>query len=435
MATAETLTLDNGLRVVIQHIPTANSVSIGIFSQVGLLQEPEECSGIAHFLEHMSFKGTEKRSAKQITESVDNIGGVINAHTGKENTNYYITVLPHCVPDAMDILFDLYLNSVCAQSDIDMERQIVLEEISMYEDTPDENIHDLFSGTIWSKGKLGRSILGSAKSLETIDRKAVLAFKKHYLNPKNIVISVAGRIENKKEIRRTIESAFKLSVPKISPFSAYLETPKSHADVKIIPKKTEQVHFCLGTQGVAFNHPDHYKITLLATLLGGSMSSRLFQKIREEKGWAYSVYAYVSFYMQSGLFTIYAGVNKDHFLPSFKVMLDEFKTVQDKVISATELRKVKEQLKGNLILSLERSASWMNWIGRSIIYFDRVQTVEEVIENIEAVTANDLQSIAQQILNPDMLALAAVGPFDKAVESPMPIQSFLAENKRGLVTH
>jgi len=152
MAVAETITLDNGLRVVIKHVPTANSVSIGVFTQVGLLQEPEEHSGIAHFLEHMSFKGTQKRSAKEITESVDNIGGVINANTGKEQTSYYITVLPHCVSDAMDILFDLYLNSLCEESDIDTERQVVLEEISMYEDTPDEQIHDMFSSTIWSKG-------------------------------------------------------------------------------------------------------------------------------------------------------------------------------------------------------------------------------------------------------------------------------------------
>lgn len=412
--TTETIRLGNGGRLLLRHSADANSITIGIFTLVGLHQEPEDCSGMAHFLEHMSFKGTKKRSARQITESIDHLGAMINAHTTKEYTCYYVTVLPHSLNKSMDILFDLFVNSVLEQKDIDMEKQVVLEEIHMYEDTPDEHIHDVFSSTILGKHRLGRPILGSSESLTAIDQKNLKAFKQHYFNPENLLVSVAGNIPNKDQLIKKINEYCSFNV-KTPSFETFNSKPKVDSKTAFLSRDIEQVHFCLGAQGVPFDHPDHYKLTMLSTILGGSMSSRLFQKIRETRGWAYSVYAYASFYKYAGLFTVYAGVNKQKLIPALKLVLKEFDRLMSKPVSQKELRKVKEQLKGNLILSLEKSASWMNWMGRSTIYFDQILSVEDIIERIESVTMQDLQEIAQKVFQSKRMALTAIGPLSENI--------------------
>jgi len=423
---SETLTLDNGVNIVLKDIPNANSISIGVFTVTGLMQEPEDCSGIAHFLEHMSFKGTRRRTAKEITEEVDHMGGVMNAHTTKEYTCYYISVLPHCYQKGMDILFDLFLDSQLEDSDIVTEKQIVGEEINMYLDTPDEYIHDLFSETIWKNSFLGRPILGTLSSLESIDRSKLKLFKEHYLNGKNMIVAISGKIEDKDQLLSSIQSYLSaISTQEESSYHHFIESPKSHSTVSILSKDTEQIHFCLGAPGVSFSHPDHYKLTLLGTLLGGSMSSRLFQNIREKHGWAYSIYAYSSFYLNSGLFTIYAGINRDKFHDTLTLISEELDNLVNTPITAIELARIKEQLKGNLILSLERSSSWMNWLGRSMLYFERLNTVDDIVSKIEAVTIDDIQSVAQQLFSVDTMALSAIGPFT-GVESEWNQQSFQA---------
>ena len=412
--TTETIRLGNGGRLLLRHSADANSITIGIFTMVGLHQEPENCSGMAHFLEHMSFKGTQKRSARKITESIDHLGAMINAHTTKEYTCYYVTVLPHSLNKSMDILFDLFVNSVLNPKDIEMEKQVVLEEIHMYEDTPDEHIHDVFSSTILGDHRLGRPILGSSESLASIDQKAIKEFKQHYFNPENLLVSVAGNIPNQAQLVKKINEycSFKVKTPS---FETYNQVPAVDSKARFISKNIEQVHFCLGAQGLSFDHPDHYKLTMLSTILGGSMSSRLFQKIRENRGWAYSVYSYASFYKYAGLFTVYAGINKTKLIPALRLILKEFQRLMDTPVGAKELRKVKEQLKGNLILSLEKSSSWMNWMGRSSIYFDRILTVDEIIDRIESVTVQDLQRIAQEVFQSQRMAVTAIGPLSKNV--------------------
>jgi len=317
----------------------------------------------------------------------------------------------------MDVLFDLYLNSICSAEHIEMEKRVVTEEINMYEDTPDEQIHDIYSSTIWANHKLGMPILGKINSIQNISRDNLLAFKEHYFNPKNVIISVAGKIEDKKKLIKLVTKSFSELNSNTKPFASYNSNTSQNTTMTLKNKKIEQIHFCLGTEGVSFGNPDHYKITLLSTLLGGSMSSRLFQKIRENKGWAYSIYTYVSFYKQSGLFTVYAGINKNRFKQSVAIILREFEKLRDKKITSRELSKVKEQLKGNLVLSLERSSSWMNWLGRSEIYFNRIYTVDDIIERIESVTTEDLQDMAKKHLQNKNMALAAIGPFNKKDES------------------
>lgn len=423
----ETIVLENGATVLLQEIPNANSVSIGYYALAGLLQEEKETNGIAHFLEHMSFKGTKRRSAKQITESVDRIGGSINAHTTKEYTCYYMTMLPHCWDKGLDILSDLYFHSTLGEAEMQLERQVVLEEINMYEDTPDDLIHDVYSSTIWENSKLGRPILGTSETLMGIDRKAIQAFKQHYLNPKNIVVSVAGKIDSKK-VLGALKKVLKLATAETKPFSQFTANPTVHSKVNLMSKTTEQIHFCVGAEGLSITDEKRYSMTLLATILGGSMSSRLFQKIREKKGWAYSVYAYTSAYRHSGLFTIYGGINKDKFSQSLRIILKEFSALQDRHISKSELRKVKEQLKGNLVLSLERSGAWMGWNARSQIYHGRVLDVDEVLEKVEAVSLDDVQMMAQRLFSPEKMALAAIGPAFRE-EAGLGFEMFLAENK------
>ncbi|MDA1353191.1 MAG: pitrilysin family protein [bacterium] len=407
----EIIRLKNGIPVLVRPSNEANSISIGIYTMVGLLQEPRDANGIAHYLEHMCFKRTLKRSARQITEAVDNMGGSINAHTTKEYTGYFITALPHCQARALDILFDLYLNCTLTEADMAMEKQVVLEEINMYEDTPDDLIHDLYSGTIWKGSRMGRPILGTAETLAAIDKPMLDAFKENYHHPENIVISVAGKIPNMNKLIDRISNFLGHLSSDVQPYHTYFADPKNHPTIKLLKKPIEQVHLCAGVGAYPLEHPDYYKSILLASILGGSMSSRLFQKIREKKGWAYSVYAYGSAYLNSGLFTVYAGINKDKFLPTLRIILDECHTLTEKAVTKKELKKVKEQLKGNLILSLERSGSWMSWMGRSMMYLNRLRTVDEVIADIDSVTIDGIQSVAGAMFAPDRFTVAGIGPF------------------------
>lgn len=411
----EVVRLKNGIPVLVRHSNEANSISIGIYTMAGLMQEPRGANGIAHYLEHMCFKGTSKRSSRQITEAVDNMGGSINAHTTKEYTGYFITALPHCQARALDILFDLYLNCTLTEADMAMEKQVVLEEINMYEDTPDDLIHDLYSATIWQNSRMGQPILGTAESLASIDKPMLDAFKQHYHHPENIFISVAGKIPNVDKLVDRISGYIGDLSSAVQPYHTYFADPQNHANIKLLKKPIEQVHLCAGVGAYPLDHPDYYKSILLACILGGSMSSRLFQKIREKKGWAYSVFAYGSAYLYSGLFTVYAGINRDKFMPTLRIITDECHKMTEKAVTKKELKKVKEQLKGNLILSLERSGSWMSWMGRGMIYLNRVRTVEEVIADIDSVSIEDIQSVALDMFQPDQFSVAAIGPFSQNI--------------------
>ena len=255
-----------------------------------------------------------------------------------------------------------------------------------------------------------------------------------YFNPKNLLISVSGNIPKPSQFIKKVNQYCTFNVPSSS-FESYNSVPEVYSKSVFESKDIEQVHFCLGMKGVSFDHEDHYKVTMLSTILGGSMSSRLFQKIRERKGWAYSVYAYASFYKYAGLFTIYAGINKTKLLPSLKIIFKEFSNLANKPISSKELRKVKEQLKGNLILSLEKSSSWMNWMGRSSIYFDHILTVEDIIDRIESVTIEDIQRLSQQLFDPSLMTLTAIGPLSKNIlnYNQESLELFLADKKLSIV--
>jgi len=401
---------ENGAELVTYHSEHALSFSIGFFTLAGLADEPVGRNGIAHFLEHMSFKGTATKSARQIASLVDDMGGKINAFTSKEYTCYYLTVLPSHATRAFNILYDLFFNSTVTEHDLTLERNVILEEIKMYDDTPDESIHDLFTQTIWGNSPLGRPIIGTEASLADIDRAALLKFKELYFDPKRLVVAVAGNLLKYDKLVAYIRSELgKVRAPE-SLQSKKPDEPSSRAFAGITHKDSEQVHLCLGAPGLSYSHPDHFKLAILSTLLGGSMSSRLFQEIREKKGYAYSVYTYLSFYRSAGLFTVYAGVSKSKLTPTIRIILNEFDKLCQKRISAKELSKAKEYMKGNMFLGLERSASWMVWMGKEKLYLGHVEKIADMIRSIDAVTAEDVQLISQRTLAQSQLAFSAIGP-------------------------
>ncbi|MBT5856681.1 insulinase family protein [bacterium] len=418
-------TLSSGIRLVTKSIPTSCAVSIGFYTLTSLIQESDDQNGIAHFLEHMCFKGTGARTSQQITEEIDSIGGVINAHTSREYTCYYVTVLSQHLEKGLEILSDLFTNSSINDKDVALEKKVILEEINMVDDTPDDYIHDLFGQTIWGEGKLGLPILGTTNSVSAIDSTKLKSFYKNYNNPLNQVVSIAGNIPDHDKLVKMIENKLGGNAIPGTPFSSLTVPVSPSSKVVIKTRDIEQVHLILGGQGVPYQDKDHYKVTLLSTLLGGSMSSRLFQSIREKRGWAYSVYSYTPFYQKNGLFSIYAGINKGVFQKTVEVILNELQDLKQTPPTEKEMHRIKEQLKGHLMLGLEGSGAWMTWLAKSTMYKGTTYTVQEVIDKIESITATDLQEMAQTLFRDDQFSLAAVGPLE-STEKQWSGQSFNA---------
>jgi len=402
--------LHNGIRIVTEKIPYLRSVSIGIWINSGSRDEEDINSGISHFLEHLAFKGTEKRSARQIAFEMDSIGGQIDAFTSREYTCYSAKVLDEHLPVAIDLLSDILLNSTLKPADIDKERQVILEEFKFVEDNPADYIYDLLYQSVWSSHPLGRSILGNHESIEKIDRnKLVTHLDNHYI-PKNIIIAAAGNIDERR-LNELLENAFGSLNKNAS--SSREAPPEIKRNFIVKERELEQVHFCLGTKGLRSADENRFEGYLLNTILGGSMSSRLFQKIREDYGLAYSIHSFISPYADTGLLGIYAGTSAEFFEKVLKMSLEEFKLLMTVKVSADELKKAKEQLKGNLMLSLESSSSRMNQLAKQEMYFERFFSLDEIIDEIEKVTEEKIQRLANRLLDNSFFNLAVLGPIKK----------------------
>ena len=402
--------LHNGIRIVTEKIPYLRSVSIGIWINSGSRDEEDKNSGISHFLEHLAFKGTEKRSARQIAFEMDSIGGQIDAFTSREYTCYSAKVLDEHLPVAIDLLSDILLNSTLKPADIDKERQVILEEFKFVEDNPADYIYDLLYQSVWSSHPLGRSILGNHESIEKIDRnKLVNHLDNHYI-PKNIIIAAAGNIDEGR-LKELLEKAFGSLNKNAS--SSREAPPEIKRNFIVKERELEQVHFCLGTKGLRSADENRFEGYLLNTILGGSMSSRLFQKIREDYGLAYSIHSFISPYADTGLLGIYAGTSAEFFEKVLKMSLEEFKLLMTVKVSADELKKAKEQLKGNLMLSLESSSSRMNQLAKQEMYFERFFSLDEIIDEIEKVTEEKIQRLANRLLDNSFFNLAVLGPVKK----------------------
>jgi predicted Zn-dependent peptidase len=399
--------LENGIQVITEEIPSVHSVSVGIWVPAGSRDESWEENGISHFIEHMLFKGTKRRSARQIAKEIDSVGGVLNAFTSKEYSSFYAKVLAEHLPIALDLLFDLYLNSTFSAEEMEKERQVIVQEINMVEDTPDEYIHDLFNESFWPRHPLGFPILGRLETIEDLKRGRLKDFfTENYLRVQPIFVA-AGRLKHEDLLKPVREAMGRI---RLGPKQTHRRPPKAHPQILVKNKSLEQVHLVLGAKGFSAAHPRRYAFSVLNTIFGGGMSSRLFQEIRENRGLAYSVYSFLSSFIDSGMIGVYVGTGENTLTSVLKIIRREMKKLAENSLKPGELRSAKEQLKGNLLLSLESTDSRMGRLAKSEIYFHRFISPEEIIEGIERVSAEEVADLARQLFQTTSLSLTVLGP-------------------------
>lgn len=377
-----------------EEIPYVQSVSVGLWVKAGSVDETAKNSGISHFIEHMLFKGTENRSAKKIAEDVDRIGGQINAFTGKESTCYYLKTLASNVDQAADILIDMFINSKFDEEEMEKEKRVVCEEIKMIEDSPEDDAHDIIGELIFKGNPLAKSIIGTPKSLEGITRNAIKKYISEEYTRDNIVISICGSF-NQDHVCELFDS--KLTQLNPNKESKSFEEMEYKPTYKVKVKDIEQSHLCLGLKGLALDDERYYSLALLNNVMGGSMSSRLFQNIREEKGLAYSVYSMSSSFSNTGYFNIYAGVSHDKIKDAVIGIQDELKLLKTGGITKDELQTAKEQLKGSYIFSLENVNGRMFSIGKNMLLLNKIYTPEKIMASIDAVTMDDISKVSDMI--------------------------------------
>jgi predicted Zn-dependent peptidase len=401
--------LDNHVRLLTESMPQVRSVSIGVWLTRGSRHEPREHDGIAHFVEHMLFKGTATRGAEDIAQEIDSVGGQLDAFTAKEYAGYYIKVLDEHLPRAVELLADIVLHPAFDADDIEREKKVILEEIKMVEDTPDDLVHELFTASFWEGHPLGRPILGTPESVNALTQDVLRGYFARVYAPDNFVISAAGNLEHAR-VRDLVERAF----PPAAPAGEPADDPRPVAAPRftVRTKDLEQSHICLGTSAHAQCDDDRYIGYVLNTLLGGSMSSRLFQNVRERRGLAYSIFSGLSAYRDTGLLTIYAGCANDSVASVIDLVVAELGGLKRAAVPEAELRRAKDHLKGSLMLGLENTASRMSQLGRQEIYFDRHFGLDETLAGIERVSADDLQRVAGVLFSDGALAGTVLGPLD-----------------------
>jgi predicted Zn-dependent peptidase len=399
--------MDSGLRLITESMPQVRSVTIGVWLTRGSRHESDAHSGIAHFVEHMLFKGTATRTAEDIAQAIDSIGGQLDAFTAKEYASYYIKVLDEHLPLAVDLLADIVMRPAFADIEVDREKKVILEEIKMVEDTPDDLVHELFTQHFWERHPLGRPILGSPETVGAFTSRSLRDyFRGAYVAP-NMIVSAAGNLEHG-HVRDLIGSAFGTLAAHGEPFSEH--APVVYPALVTRTKELEQSHVCLGTNSYPQRHDDRYVSYILNSLLGGSMSSRLFQNVREKRGLAYSVFSGLSAYRDAGNITIYAGCAADNVEQVIDLCVDELKGLKTSPVPETELTRAKDHLKGSLMLSLENTASRMSHLARQEIYFDRHFGLDETLAGVQRVTTADIQRVAQDLFADGSLAATVLGP-------------------------
>jgi predicted Zn-dependent peptidase len=381
-------------------------VSIGVWLKRGSRHESAQLSGIAHFVEHMLFKGTTSRSAEDIAQTVDSIGGQMDAFTAKEYAAYYLKVLDEHLPLAIDVLADIVMNPAFRDEDIQREKKVVLEEIKMVEDTPDDLVHELFTEHFWAGHPLGRAILGVPQTVEALDADGLRRYFDDVYTAPNLIVAAVGNIEHA-HVRDLVGRAFERVSSRNTPVTE--EPPVVVPRIVIRNKELEQSHVCLGTNGYRQDHDDRYSSYVLNTVLGGSMSSRLFQNVREKRGLAYSVFSGMSAYRDAGSMTVYAGCSNDAVGELIDVVVAELKTIKDEPLSESELQRAKDHLKGSLMLGLESTSSRMSHLARQEIYFDAQFGLDETLQGVGAVTRDDVQRVARDLFADGRLAATVVG--------------------------
>ena len=390
---------------------SVRSASLGIWADVGSASERSEQRGVSHLVEHMLFKGTQRRSAREIAEAMDGVGGNLNAFTDKETTCYYAKVIDHHVPLAVDVLADMFLHSTFDAQELAKEQKVVLEEIRMYDDNPDDLIHDLFARTMWRDSNLSEPTIGYAETVSALTRADLLEHIELRYRPNAVVVAAAGNVEHERivELISAAFEGFTGSSEAIVP-----ETPAHTPALAVRRKDTEQAYVLLGAQGLAVRDERRYVLSVLDTVLGGGMSSRLFQEVREKRGLAYSVYSFQQGYRGAGLFGVSAGTAPESVQECVDVIVEQLQQVAQGGIEAAELRLAKEHIKGSLTLSLESTSSRMMRLGRSEYNLGRHLTTEEIERRIDEVELEQVHALARELFAPEKLGLCVLGPLDEA---------------------
>ena len=400
-------TLANGVRVITEAMPHVRSVSIGIWIGAGSRRETPEQNGVSHFIEHMLFKGTASRSAEDIARSVDSIGGNLDAFTAKEMVCYNTKVLDEHLSRAFDVVADLVLHPRFDEADIEKEKGVILEEIKMEADSPDSVVHEIFSSNFWRDHPLGKPILGTRETVKSFDRRVVRDYYSAVYAPSNVVVTAAGHLTHDRLVD-LVREHFE-SLPPGAPTPPD-RAPATHARIALRNKKAlEQVHLCLGVPSYPLPHEERFACYVLNTLLGGGMSSRLFQNIRERQGLAYAVFSELSPYRDTGCLSIYAGTSRQNARKVVASIVNEFRQLKEQPVGEEELRRGKDYLKGSLMLGLESSSSRMANLARQEMYFGRFFTLDELVASIESVTAGDVQTIARTFFDTKHIALTVLG--------------------------
>jgi len=401
--------LDNGVRIISEQLDHLRSVSLGIWVDAGSRDEDKAENGISHFIEHMVFKGTRNRSSLQIAKELDAIGGLSNAFTGKENTCFHARVLGKHFSVLADIFSDIFLNSTFDPDDMDRERQVILQEISMVEDTPDDNIHVLFNRFFWKDHPVGMSILGTDETVSSLKRETILQYIKKFYVPERIIVAAAGDADHE-----SIVSYFKPVLESLTKgnFNLIRTTPNPHSGVSVHNKNLEQVHICLGGAAPSLASDKRFASAILNTILGGNMSSRLFQEIRENRGLAYSVYSFLSAYMDTGLLGVYVATDVPNVNPVLETIQEEIHKINKGELSETDLRAAKEHLIGGIYLASESSDGRMMRIAKNEFNFGRYVTYEELVSCLENVTLDEVIEMSNFIFQEDKVSLTTLGPIE-----------------------
>ena len=404
-------TLPSGLRVLTEAMPGVRSATVGIWAEVGSAVEPHKRRGISHLVEHMLFKGTPRRSAREIAETMDGVGGNMNAFTDKETTCYYAKVIDRHVPLALDVLSDMFLHPLFDPQEFAKEQQVILEEIKMYEDSPDDLIHDLFLQTMWSGSSLGEPTIGFEETVLAVDPQDLRSHMRAHYAPNSVVVAAAGNVEHDRFVELVGERFVEFEGSCVLPVpSSPATTPARHVRFK----DNEQAHVVIGSRGLDVADERRYAISVLDTVVGGGMSSRLFQEIREKRGLVYTVYSFQAAYRRAGLFGVYAGTSPKNVQSCIDLIVEQLAAARSMPIGDDEFRLAQEHIKGNLTLSLESTSSRMIRLGRNEFALGRHVDSEEVERRIDAVTPDEVQELARELLIEENLGLTIIGPVDES---------------------
>jgi len=406
--------LPGGLRVISESVPGVRSVAFGVWVGVGSRDETESLAGASHYLEHLLFKGTRRRDALTIAAELEAVGGELNAFTAKEYTCYYARVLDDDLPLAVDVICDMVTSSVLAAREVDNERGVILEEIAMHDDDPGDAVHDVFADVVWPGTSLGRPVLGTVQSIESISRTAIAGYYRRRYRPQNLVVAAAGNLEHSALVRLVRKAFAGLPVSADAdpaPPRVGGRTPDFVPASIVVSRPTEQANLVLGAAGLPRRDERRFALGVLNAAFGGGMSSRLFQEVREKRGLAYSVFSFTSHYADTGLFGVYAGCHPKRAREVLELCREQLALVAADGLTPAELDRGKGQMRGGLVLGLEDTGSRMSRLGKSELVYGELMPVDELLRNIDAVTIDDVRDLAAEVLRQPM-ALAAIGPYD-----------------------